>query len=268
MAILKATAAIPDANFAAPTNADVTDCTGSETAIPASQLVTSETNFLDNDTIYGGSESSSMPFTLPGASGLKKSDSTASAGRFSLTSHKSIPVTGTFPLGSLQVHEAMASPNPTHSIEEEEMPPLDPEENEPANALVVAPPLSSSSAAAADAYLQNGDVFLLLDLPDNSTVGCDALAMSTGTSRRFLGIRDLPPGPHFVWVSPPGAISRSGYWFVTAAARSPGRVRVKQWDRYNEVLGDPASRFEARAQRDGVAAAYQGLVPYGFRGVD
>ena len=163
-----------------------------------------------------------------------------------MQSHASVPVTGTLPYGSLRIHEIMDS-TPSHEAgaggQIEEMPELE----EP-------------TSPGAPGCLQNGDAFVVLDLPENFTVGCDAVAMNVGGSK-FLGIRDLPPGPHFIWVSEPNAMSRCGYWFVTGQT---GEVRVKQWDRYNEVLGEAASQFEVREQKDNIEALYPQLMPYGF----
>ncbi|KAL1871428.1 hypothetical protein Daus18300_004795 [Diaporthe australafricana] len=185
-----------------------------------------------------------LPVPIPKAT-LKRTDSALSSSKASLSSHMSVPVTGTFPLGSLRVHQVMDSPRPRQPAERpqaevsEEMPPL---EDDP---------------SGRDSETLDGDVFLILDLPPNSTVGCDARAINTGASG-FKGIRDIPPGPHFVWVSEPNAMSRCGYWFVT---RDGGhQVRVKQWDKYNEVLAQPASQFELRDHRDNVASLYPQLV--------
>lgn len=135
----------------------------------------------------------------------------------------SIPVTGGLPLGSLRVVQPGAEKTAT--------------------------------------CLENGDVFLMLGgLPANFTVGCDGAAITTTGKVEFHGFRDLPPGPHFVWVSAPGAMTRSGYWFVTGGEKV---VRVAQWDAYNEVLGEPASKFEAKEAKDGVDGVRDKLLPYG-----
>lgn len=60
-------------------------------------------------------------------------------------------------------------------------------------------------------YPDGGDVFLVLDLSPNFTVGHDAVAMTAGGDT-FVGFRDIPPGAHLLWVSEPEAISRCGYW--------------------------------------------------------
>lgn len=143
------------------------------------------------------------------------------------------------------------------------------------------PPLENEGVASNEetARMKNittstdGDVFLVLGLPAHSTVGCDAKAIGTGPATLggggggdgFQGIRDIPPGTHFIWVSEPSAMSRCGYWFVTDPATGR-QVRVKQWDKFNEVLVDPASQFEVRDHRENVASLYPQLVPYGFEG--
>lgn len=184
------------------------------------------------------------PVPIPRAT-IQRTDSGQSSSKASLLSHQSVPVTGTFPLGSLRVHQVMDSPRPR--AQPEPRPQAD---------LSEMPPLEDGPGV--DTAPLDGDVFLILDLRPNSTVGCDARAINTGTSG-FKGIRDIPPGPHFVWVSEPNALSRCGYWFV---AQDKARVRVKQWDKYNEVLAEPASKFELRDHRDNVASLYPQLVSF------
>lgn len=184
------------------------------------------------------------PVPIPRAK-IERTDSGQSSSKASLLSHQSVPVTGTFPLGSLRVHQVMDSPRPRQ-----------PEARPPAD-LSDMPPLED--VPNGDSTLLDGDIFVILDLPPNSTVGCDARAINTGASG-FKGIRDIPPGPHFIWVSEPSALSRCGYWFV--APQDRGRVRVKQWDKYNEVLAEPASKFELRDHTDNVASLYPQLVSF------
>lgn len=183
------------------------------------------------------------PVPIPRAK-IERTDSGQSSSKASLLSHQSVPVTGTFPLGTLRVHQAMDSPRPRQ-----------PDARPPAD-LSDMPPLED--APNGDSTLLDGDIFVILDLPPNSTVGCDARAINTGASG-FKGIRDIPPGPHFIWVSEPSALSRCGYWFV---AQDRARVRVKQWDKYNEVLAEPASKFELRDHRDNVASLHPQLVSF------
>ncbi|KAL2271934.1 hypothetical protein VTJ83DRAFT_1305 [Remersonia thermophila] len=99
-----------------------------------------------------------------------------------------------------------------------------------------------------------GDVFRTLNLPDKFMVGLDTMALTT--SKSLAGFRDIPPGPHFLWVQQPEGVSRCGYWFVTS--KTHRAVRVKEWDGYNETLGDVSS-----ASRDSsLESVYSGLKPY------
>ncbi|KAK4152668.1 A1 cistron-splicing factor [Chaetomidium leptoderma] len=124
------------------------------------------------------------------------------------------------------------------------------------------PRLEHASAGAAGiqprpAYLERGDVFRTLGLPGNFIVGLDAMAMTTNKS--LPGFRDIPPGTHFLWVQQPGGVSRCGYWFTTGVQ---GIVRIKAWDRYNEVLGEPAGQIEAQDRKDSMESLYTTLQPY------
>ncbi|KAL1839681.1 hypothetical protein VTJ49DRAFT_1246 [Mycothermus thermophilus] len=99
-----------------------------------------------------------------------------------------------------------------------------------------------------------GDVFRTLGLPDKFMVGLDAMAITT--SKSLAGFRDIPPGPHFLWAQQPDGVSRCGYWFVTSNTHRT--VRVKEWDRYNETLGEPSS-----ASRDAsLESVHSDLKPY------
>lgn len=183
-----------------------------------------------------------VPFAKHGRSSipsLTTSDSASSAGRFSTASHVSIPVTGALPYGSLKIKQQPETP--------------------PASNLRKSISMSTSD------HLTETDSFVILDLPDKFTVGCDATALTSSTSK-FLGIRDIPLGSHFIWVSEPHAFTRAGYWFVTK--RGLGEVRVKQWDPYNEVLGEAASQFEVREQKDNISDIYPRLFPYQFPSTD
>ena len=117
-----------------------------------------------------------------------------------------------------------------------------------AGKAVIAPP---------PAHPRNGDVFRTLGLPENLIAGLDTMAMTTNKS--LLGFRDIPPGPHFLWVQLPGGVSRCGYWFSTGAQ---GTVRTKQWDSYNEVLAEPTSQLETQSQKDNAESVYATLQPY------
>ncbi|KAK4146897.1 AAR2 protein-domain-containing protein [Dichotomopilus funicola] len=105
--------------------------------------------------------------------------------------------------------------------------------------------------------LENGDVFRLLQLPENFIIGLDTVALTT--SKTFHGFRDIPPGVHFIWAQQPGGVSRCGYWFVTGER---GRLRVKEWDRYNEVLREPRRQVQVTDHNDDLGTVAQLLRPY------
>ncbi|OIW34115.1 hypothetical protein CONLIGDRAFT_568761 [Coniochaeta ligniaria NRRL 30616] len=202
---------------------------------------TEQTHIKENSNSSQQSESpaKSHHSDLARACGIAKSDSTTSA-----RTHKSIPFIGAYPIGALQVHKVDDSPKSCPAerdhAAESESPPLPPPK-----------------------CLDKGDCFIIIGLPDKFTVGLDTIALTTSNGREFRGFRDIPPGPHFLWMSEPGALSRCGYWFVTG---QHGEVRVKQWDAYNEVLGDAASQFEVREQKKSIEETYPTLMPHNFQG--
>ncbi|KAL6850662.1 hypothetical protein ACO1O0_007786 [Amphichorda felina] len=122
------------------------------------------------------------------------------------------------------------------------------------------PPLEGDESYDAPAMLTHamggGDVVLVLDLPEVFNIGYDCISF---TAKHFGGLRDIPPGAHFIWVAHPNAGStRCGAWI---ASTTQNQVHVLQWDRFNEVLGEP-TRSEARIQADNVSAIHSKLVPY------
>jgi A1 cistron-splicing factor AAR2 len=168
----------------------------------------------------------------------------------SLKSVDSLPVTGIYPFGSLRINEPRAEEDVDMDL---------------ATPLTV-PDRTPEPADRDVEMLQGGDVLILDDLPANFTVGCDTISFST--TQQFLGFRDIPPGAHLVWVSPlESTSSRSGYWIITPEKeeKGPGKVYVKQWDKFNEILGDPASQAEARFQRERLGQIFAKLAPYHFK---
>ncbi|KAM5353918.1 hypothetical protein ACJ41O_000568 [Fusarium nematophilum] len=201
------------------------------------------------------------PPSLPIRRGLTKSNSDASAGG---SSAKSVPVLGSYPLGSLHVHQPS---EPAHMEEDDDdgPPPLDPPVGQHGDAgrSIRRSSLTGSSGSLGGSSLEplthdlgGGDVVLILDLPEVFTVGFDSVSF---TAKHFGGVRDLPPGPHFFWVAHPGGLSsRCGFWIMATGVDA---VHVMQWDKFNEVLGDSA-RAEARIQADNLDAIHSKLVPY------
>ncbi|KAJ8126722.1 hypothetical protein O1611_g6916 [Lasiodiplodia mahajangana] len=118
------------------------------------------------------------------------------------------------------------------------------------------------------AFLSGGDAFILDDLPANFTIGCDATSFNS--AKPFAGFRDIPPGVHLIWVSPSESTSsRSGYWMCTSKRHDtqPGRIYVKQWDKFNEVLRDrdPSTQTVQQSQNQSLEQKFAQLSPYHLR---
>ncbi|KAK1769059.1 AAR2 protein-domain-containing protein [Phialemonium atrogriseum] len=214
-----------------------------------SDIAQSSSNIADagSSSVSSDSAPRSTSHSFYNSSSLAKSNSTASAGRRSIASHISVGAIGTIPFGALRVHRPSESPQST-----------------PAD-LAITGPLAEEfeePPPPPTKCLEKGDIFLILDLPLGFTVGIDTQTVSA-RSTQIPGFRDIPPGPHFLWVLASGAIFRSGYWFVTGEL---GEVRVKQWDKYNEVIGEAASQFEAREQKENIDDTYPRLIPYSHVG--
>ncbi|KAF4982666.1 hypothetical protein FZEAL_1773 [Fusarium zealandicum] len=202
------------------------------------------------------------PLSHPRPKGLAKSDSNASAGGSSV---RSVSVLGSYPLGSLHVHQPTEATHVEEEEDDDDTPPaLDPparQEDAGSSIHKTSPDDSfksfpSSFQEPLTHDLGGGDVVLILDLPEVFTVGYDSISF---TAKHFGGVRDIPPGPHFFWVAHPGGLStRCGFWIVSTGVDT---VHVMQWDRFNEVLGDSA-RAEARIQADNLDTIHSKLVPY------
>ncbi|KAG5950534.1 hypothetical protein E4U53_004899 [Claviceps sorghi] len=237
------------------------------------------------------SSSSSTPRTK----GITKSNSTASAGARSTKSHESVSVVGPYPLGTLRVLRPESSPRTTtfSALDREDdgtgPPPLEPpiddvyqlsgsrpqtqhqNQHQHHSACQTSLEGSSSSSSAsspasssaqwtrgAQAHsMGGGDVAIIVDLPDVFTVGYDALSF---TAQHFGGVRDIPDGPHFFWVThPSGVAARAGVWLLGSQSRH--HVHVVQWDKYNENLTEALSS-EARNHAENVPRIHAKLIPY------
>ena len=171
-------------------------------------------------------------------------------GAQSTTSHDSLPSVGTYPFGSLRVHEIPESP---HDAKEQPEGIMDVDDDDP-------PPLEGDPPQDIVPVLQHGmgggDVVIVLDLPEIFHVGYDCVSF---TAKHFGGVRDIPPGSHFFWVAhPEGTSTRCGVWIVSTGN---DKVHVLQWDKYNEILGDPTSS-EARIQVENLPSIHNKLVSY------
>ncbi|KAI1742519.1 A1 cistron-splicing factor [Xylaria scruposa] len=126
--------------------------------------------------------------------------------------------------------------------------------------------METTKAGSKSPSLGGGDVFILEDLPANFTVGCDTTSFNS--AKPFPGFRDFPPGAHLIWVAPSESTSsRSGCWIYTPdndEARL-GRVYVKQWNQFDEVLSDPTNSVEGQIQNESLELNYAHLSPYNLR---
>ena len=112
---------------------------------------------------------------------------------------------GTYPLGTLRVH----SPSPTP------------------------PPTGETSEC-----LKSGDVIIVRDIPIGSLFGYDTKSFDIKQKERFEGIKNIPPGSHFIWGGSSKSSLRNGFWIMSSkkASNGFGEIIVKRWDKYNEVL--------------------------------
>lgn len=206
--------------------------------------------------------------------GIRKSNSTKSAGARSTKSHESVHVLGSHPLGTLRVLGPDSSPRISEHLDansdDEGPPPLEPEptsenayqlsghqRNRSANSQSSSARPKSPLLDCQDHEMGGGDVTVILDLPEIFTVAYDSLSF---TAQNFVGVRDVPVGPHFFWVAhPSGVAARSGVWILTS--ESHHHVHVVQWDKYNEVLTD-ATRSECRNHVESMPTIHAQLVPY------
>ncbi|KAI1268539.1 hypothetical protein F5Y18DRAFT_415250 [Xylariaceae sp. FL1019] len=164
----------------------------------------------------------------------------------SINSVESVPTIGAIPFGSLHVNRTtedddIATPPTVADSTDSQMHHITSDSD---------PPLLSS-----------GDIFILDDLPAHSTVGCDTTSLNS--AKPFPGFREIPPGPHLIWVSQSESTSsRSGYWIYTPQKEHGQPGNVKQWQKFNEVLDDPASQAEERFQKETLDNIFESLVPY------
>ncbi|KAL6859319.1 AAR2 domain-containing protein [Trichoderma novae-zelandiae] len=193
----------------------------------------------------------------------------------STKSHDSVSVLGAHPYGSLHLVQPGELPPDESSDEEEQAgspPPLEPimspggrrrvQFSDGPPEIRYREPSLSGSCETLDTIThslgggEGGDVLLILDLPEFYLLGCDTMSF---TARHFRGIKDIPAGPHFVWVTHPdsGAV-RTGFFIMAAGAQ---QVHVLQWDKYHETISEP-SRAEARFQAEGLDTFHHLLVPY------
>lgn len=131
---------------------------------------------------------------------LSKTDSERSS-----RSVRSIQAIGTHPVDTLRVHY----PTPTPS-------PRSPQHD----------------------FLKSGDVVVVRDMPVGVHFGYDTTSFIIQQLGAFEGIKDLPPGAHFIWAGSGDGSLRTGFWIMTSKLTSSdfGEIIVKKWNKFDEVL--------------------------------
>jgi A1 cistron-splicing factor AAR2 len=103
---------------------------------------------------------------------------------------------------------------------------------------------------------------LLLDLPASALGGIDLLSFTT--TPRFKGVKNLPPGLHFVFASSDAAVSvRHGAWFYVSPGTGAPQVFIKKWDPATEDLVAETSQAEVLRWKANLGSIWKdSLTPY------
>lgn len=105
---------------------------------------------------------------------------------------------------------------------------------------------------------------LLLNLSAAALGGIDLLAFTT--TPRFKGIKNLPPGYHFIFTSSTSSLSvRHGAWFhvKSTKANESAPLFIKKWDPSSESLEAETSPAELLRWRANLGSIWrEGLSPY------
>jgi A1 cistron-splicing factor AAR2 len=102
---------------------------------------------------------------------------------------------------------------------------------------------------------------LLLNLPEAALTGIDLLSFTT--TPRFKGVKNIPPGLHFVFVGTSTAFSeRHGLFFEVPSPGAPPLV-VAKWDAASESLAFEEDEAEILRLRANLGTIWQEwLTPY------
>jgi A1 cistron-splicing factor AAR2 len=109
----------------------------------------------------------------------------------------------------------------------------------------------------------HGASILLLDVPPQSLGGIDLLSFTT--SPRFKGVKLLPPGVHFAFVSTSTSLSiRHGAWFrIKELGENDIQLVVRKWSDQNEELLAENDEMEILKHRANLGAIWrESLTPY------
>jgi A1 cistron-splicing factor AAR2 len=103
---------------------------------------------------------------------------------------------------------------------------------------------------------------LLLNLPPKALAGIDLLSFTT--SPRFHGIKNVPPGLHFVFAASDTTLSvRHGAWLYVSPGLGSPQVFVKRWDESTEDLVAETAQAEVLRWKANLGSIWKdGLTPY------
>jgi A1 cistron-splicing factor AAR2 len=103
---------------------------------------------------------------------------------------------------------------------------------------------------------------LLLNLPPKALAGIDLLSFTA--SPRFHGIKNVPPGLHFVFAASDTTLSvRNGAWLYVSPGQGSPQVFVKKWDESTEDLIAETSQAEILRCKANIGSIWKdGLTPY------
>lgn len=104
---------------------------------------------------------------------------------------------------------------------------------------------------------------LLLGLPQSALAGIDLLSFTV--TPRFHGVKDLPPGFHFIFAGSTSAFSvRHGLWFHVSPKRSPApHLFITRWRTDTETLAAETDPAETLRWRANIGEFWrEGLTPY------
>ena len=103
---------------------------------------------------------------------------------------------------------------------------------------------------------------LLLNLPPKALAGINLLSFTT--SPRFRGVKNIPPGLHFVFAANDSAFSaRQGAWFYVTPGTGSPQVFVKKWDEDTEDLVAETVQTEVLRWKANLGSIWKdGLMPY------
>ncbi|KAG9722164.1 hypothetical protein KCU73_g14044, partial [Aureobasidium melanogenum] len=104
---------------------------------------------------------------------------------------------------------------------------------------------------------------LLLNLPPSALGGMDLLSFTT--TPKFQGIKNIPPGLHFVFVGSTSTLSvRHGVWIkVNAPSSGPPDFFIRKWDTNSEELLPETDTTTLLQQRANLGRIWRdNLTPY------